>query len=172
MIKSNSIDSFHFCSALWEFMTAPNECLQRRVYNVTAMSFTPEELVEKLYKYVPELRVTYTPDSRQTIGRISFFSRSLFPPSSLFITSISYIRKKSQILADSWPQVFDDSDARRDWKWQPKYNLDNLVDLMVHDVRENYLKKDSNGNGNGKWWSEQQQRQRRQCPAKQMKLNA
>lgn len=49
-------------------MTAPNECLQRRVYNVTAMSFTPEELVEKLYKYVPELRVTYKPDSRQNIG--------------------------------------------------------------------------------------------------------
>lgn len=49
-------------------MTAPNDCLQRRVYNVTAMSFTPEELVEKLYKYVPELRVTYKPDSRQNIG--------------------------------------------------------------------------------------------------------
>lgn len=54
-------------------MTAPNECLQRRVYNVTAMSFTPEELVEKLYKYVPELRVTYKPDSRQNIGKNKFF---------------------------------------------------------------------------------------------------
>ncbi|XP_031638888.1 L-threonine 3-dehydrogenase, mitochondrial [Contarinia nasturtii] len=99
--------------SLWEFMTAPSECLQRRVYNVTAMSFTPEELVEKLYKYVPELRVTYRPDSRQNI-------------------------------ADSWPQVFDDSDARRDWNWKPKYDLDKLVDLMVQDVRENYLKKDCN----------------------------
>lgn len=73
MIKSNSIDLldrfFCCCSSLWEFMTAPNECLQRRVYNVTAMSFTPEELVEKLYKYVPELRVTYKPDSRQNIGK-------------------------------------------------------------------------------------------------------
>lgn len=52
-------------------MTAPNECLQRRVYNVTAMSFTPEELAEKLYKYVPELRITYKPDSRQNIGKAS-----------------------------------------------------------------------------------------------------
>lgn len=50
-------------------MTAPNECLKRRVYNVTAMSFTPEELAEKLYKYVPELRITYKPDSRQNIGK-------------------------------------------------------------------------------------------------------
>lgn len=51
-------------------MTAPNESLRRRVYNVTAMSFTPEELVDKLTKYVPELRVTYKPDSRQHIGRL------------------------------------------------------------------------------------------------------
>lgn len=56
-------------SALLEFMTAPNECLQRRVYNVTAMSFTPEELVDKLYKYVPDLHVSYNPDSRQHIGK-------------------------------------------------------------------------------------------------------
>lgn len=50
------------------------------------------------------------------------------------------------VLADAWPQVFDDSDARRDWKWQPKYNLEKLVDLMVRDVKNNYI---SNGNGNG-----------------------
>lgn len=49
-------------------MTAPKDQLRRRVYNVTAMSFTPEELVAKLSKYVPELRVTYNPDSRQEIG--------------------------------------------------------------------------------------------------------
>lgn len=48
-------------------------------------------------------------------------------------------------LADTWPQVFDDSDARRDWKWKPKYDLDKLVDLMVRDVRANYLKDVDNG---------------------------
>ncbi|KAG4072649.1 hypothetical protein HA402_004738 [Bradysia odoriphaga] len=101
--------------SLLEFMTAPKEKLQRRVYNVTAMSFTPEELVDKLSKYVPELRVTYNPDSRQEI-------------------------------ADSWPQVFDDSEARADWNWKPKYDLDALVDFMVKDVRDNYI----NINGNGK----------------------
>lgn len=89
-------------------MRTPSDQLKRRVYNVTAMSFTPEELVDKLSKYVPDLHVTYNPDSRQDI-------------------------------ADSWPQVFDDSDARRDWNWKPKYDLDSLVDLMVRDVKENYL---------------------------------
>ena len=89
-------------------MRAPSDQLKRRVYNVTAMSFTPEELVEKLSAHVPELHVSYKPDSRQEI-------------------------------ADSWPQVFDDSEARRDWNWKPKYDLDSLVDLMVRDVKENYI---------------------------------
>lgn len=89
-------------------MRAPSDQLKRRVYNVTAMSFTPEELVDKLSKYVPDLHVSYNPDSRQDI-------------------------------ADSWPQVFDDSEARRDWNWKPKYDLDSLVDLMVRDVKENYI---------------------------------
>lgn len=52
----------------------------------------------------------------------------------------------SVVSADAWPQVFDDSDARRDWKWQPKYDLEKLVDLMVRDVKNNYI---SNGNGSG-----------------------
>lgn len=89
-------------------MTAPEEQLKRRVYNVTAMSFTPEELVEKLSKYIPRLSVTYKPDARQ-------------------------------LIADSWPQVFDDSEARKDWGWRPKYDLDKLVEFMVQDVQENYI---------------------------------
>lgn len=56
--------------SLLEFMIAPAEKLQRRVYNVTAMSFTPEELVSKIAKYVPELHVSYRPDSRQAIGMV------------------------------------------------------------------------------------------------------
>lgn len=72
-ISINAIN-FDVCFLYWdrsllEFMTAPNENLRRRVYNVTAMSFTPEELVQKLTKYVPELRVTYKPDTRQNIGK-------------------------------------------------------------------------------------------------------
>lgn len=89
--------------SLWEFLTAPPELLKRRVYNVTAMSFTPEELAEELRKYVPNLEVTYRPDSRQ-------------------------------LIADSWPQVFDDSEARADWGWQHKCSLQQLVETMVKEV--------------------------------------
>lgn len=91
-------------------MTVPEEKLKHRVYNVTAMSFTPEELVDKIAKYVPELRVTYKPDSRQ-------------------------------LIADSWPQVFDDSEARRDWGWKHEYDLDKLVAEMMSDVGEHYKNK-------------------------------
>jgi threonine 3-dehydrogenase len=98
--------------SLLEFMTTPEEKLKRRVYNVTAMSFTPEELAEKLAQYVPQLRVSYKPDSRQ-------------------------------LIADSWPQIFDDSDARADWGWQHEYDLNKLVQDMVKSVKENYI--DKNG---------------------------
>lgn len=55
-------------------MTAPSEKLQRRVYNVTAMSFTPEELSSEISKHIPELTVTYNPDTRQEIGKILFLN--------------------------------------------------------------------------------------------------
>lgn len=51
-------------------MTAPSEKLQRRVYNVTAMSFTPEELAAEIAKHIPELTVSYNPDTRQDIGEM------------------------------------------------------------------------------------------------------
>lgn len=46
------------------------------------------------------------------------------------------------IAADSWPQVFDDSEARRDWNWKPEVGLDDLVTLMIKEVKEKM-----NGNG-------------------------
>jgi threonine 3-dehydrogenase len=59
--------------ALWEYMVTPAEKLKRRVYNVTAMSFTPEELSAAIAKHVPEIKVTYRPDSRQQIGEYITF---------------------------------------------------------------------------------------------------
>ncbi|XP_012267724.2 L-threonine 3-dehydrogenase, mitochondrial [Athalia rosae] len=97
-------------NALLQFLNAPDELLRRRVYNVTAMSFTPEELFSEIKKHVPNLQITYKPDSRQ-------------------------------LIADSWPQVFDDSEARQDWGWQHKYDISGLVSLMVRDVNQNWLGK-------------------------------
>ena len=49
-------------------LESPAEKLKRRTYNVTAMSFTPSEIVEAVRKHVPDLKATYNVDERQGIG--------------------------------------------------------------------------------------------------------
>jgi hypothetical protein len=36
--------------------------------------------------------------------------------------------------ADSWPQVFDDSEAREDWNWRHEYDINKLVTTMIEEV--------------------------------------
>jgi len=66
------------------------------------MSFTPEELAQELQKQMPELEVTY---------------------------DVDLVR---QAIADSWPQNFDDSNARKDWGWKHDYDLPELVQTMLN----------------------------------------
>lgn len=93
--------------SLIELMEAPQENLKLRTYNVAAVSFTPEELVEAVKKHIPNLQVTYKPDQRQKI-------------------------------ADSWPQVFEDINARRDWGWKHEYDLDELCKAMINALKPYY----------------------------------
>ena len=51
-----------------DLINAPNERLTRRVYNVGAMSFTPDELCESIRPHVPNFEMTYQPDFRQDIA--------------------------------------------------------------------------------------------------------
>ncbi len=39
-------------------------------------------------------------------------------------------------IADSWPMVFDDSNARKDWNWNPKYDLAGLVKKMFEELKK------------------------------------
>jgi len=91
--------------SLLEYLEAPSDLLKRRTYNVTAMSFTPRELVAEVRKHFPELKVAYKPDDRQDI-------------------------------ADTWPQVFDDSEARRDWGWAHRHDLTDMCQVMFRNLRE------------------------------------
>ncbi|XP_065691629.1 L-threonine 3-dehydrogenase, mitochondrial [Patagioenas fasciata] len=88
--------------ATLEVMEAPSETLSMRTYNISAMSFTPEELAQEVQKHVPELQVTYKVDDVR------------------------------QAIADSWPMNFDDRNARRDWGWKHDYDLPELVTTMFN----------------------------------------
>jgi len=95
--------------SLHEMMIAPSENLSCRVYNVAAMSFTPDVLYKAVQKHVPNLEIKYNVDDRQKI-------------------------------ADSWPEVFDDSQAREDWGWKHHVDLDQLVDVMITNLKRIYKK--------------------------------
>jgi nucleoside-diphosphate-sugar epimerase len=51
---------------------------------------------------------------------------------------IEYKPDFRQAIASSWPASIDDSEAKKDWGWQPKYNLSALVDIMMTEVRKQY----------------------------------
>ncbi|SFZ80277.1 NAD-dependent epimerase/dehydratase. Putative L-threonine 3-dehydrogenase [Tenacibaculum maritimum NCIMB 2154] len=81
----------------------------RTSYNLSAISFTPEEIAREIQAYVPNFNITYAPDFRQAI-------------------------------ADSWPQVIDDSSAREDWGWSHQFDLP----LMTKDIITNLRAKKEN----------------------------
>ena len=49
---------------------------------------------------------------------------------------IRYAPDQRQAIADSWPASIDDSAARRDWGWQPQYNLQRMTHDMLAHLRE------------------------------------
>ena len=84
-----------------KIMAAPAEQIKiRSSYNLSSMSFSPEEIYEAIRAKYPEFAISYNPDFRQKI-------------------------------ADSWPHSIDDTNAREDWGWEHKFDLDDLVEVMV-----------------------------------------
>lgn len=51
---------------------------------------------------------------------------------------IAYEPDFRQAIADSWPQVLDDSRARADWGWQHKVGTQDLVELMLQYLTHHY----------------------------------
>jgi len=53
---------------------------------------------------------------------------------------IAYEPDFRQMIADSWPNSIDDSEARKDWGWQPKYNLEEMTADMLFHLEKKYSK--------------------------------
>jgi len=113
-------------------MALPPESVKQRTYNVTAMSFTPDEIAKSVQRHVPDLQVTYKPDwnGRQLIGMSSIENQYCNKGRNFIL--------QFMVAADSWPQVFDDSEARAEWNWKPQYDIDGMVDIMIDALKPKY----------------------------------
>jgi len=45
-----------------------------------------------------------------------------------------------QAIADSWPQSIDDSAARKEWNWNPSYNLSTMTKDMIGKLSKRFEK--------------------------------
>ena len=79
----------------------PKKLKHRNAFNVTAMSFAPEDIAAEVKKLVPNFTMDY---------------------------SVDPVR---QAIAESWPNYMDDSAAREQWGWQPAYDLPAMAKDMI-----------------------------------------
>jgi len=92
--------------AVLELMDAdPARLEHRNAFNLTAFSFTPEELAAEIRRHIPRFEISYDIDPAR------------------------------QAIADSWPQSIDDSAARAEWGWRHEYDLAAMVADMLAKLR-------------------------------------
>ncbi len=74
------------------------------------------------------------------IAAMSFSPEELAEAIKKFIPEfkISYKPDSRQEIANSWPESIDDSQAKNDWGWKAKVNLDKLVKSMLQGLRYSF----------------------------------
>jgi len=55
---------------------------------------------------------------------------------------ITYDPDFRQAIADTWPRSIDDTAAREEWGWKPKYDLSKMVEVMLTKVAEKLGRQD------------------------------
>lgn len=84
----------------------PDRLEHRNAFNVTAMSFSPEEIYKEIKKSFSDFAMNYEVDP------------------------------VLQAIADSWPNKMDDSAAREQWGWKPEYDLPAMTKDMIQKLSE------------------------------------
>jgi nucleoside-diphosphate-sugar epimerase len=93
--------------ATLQLMDAPAENIHiRSSYNLTGVSFTPEQLAQAIQKQLPSFTISYAKEDPR------------------------------QAIADSWPGSIDDSVAQKDWGWKPSYTMDEMVEDMLKNLKK------------------------------------
>lgn len=82
----------------------PSKLKHRNAFNVSAMSFAPEEIAAEVTRLIPEFTMDYEVDPLR------------------------------QSIADSWPNSMDDSAAKEEWGWQPDYDLPRMCRDMIEKL--------------------------------------
>jgi nucleoside-diphosphate-sugar epimerase len=91
---------------------APKSTIKHSVYNVTSFSLSAGEFRDWVVKFFPDAKVSFEPDV------------------------------KRQTIVDSWPADLDDSAARRNWLWQPDYDVNrSFAEYLVPNIGNMYKKK-------------------------------
>ncbi len=96
-------DALNAISSLME--ADASKLIHRNAFNISAMSFAPEEIFAEIKKHIPEFTITYDVDPMR------------------------------QSNADSWPNSLDDSVARQEWGWNPKYDLSSMTIDMLEKLK-------------------------------------
>lgn len=93
-------------AALHDLMEAdPARLVHRNGYNVASMSFSPEILFAKIRERIAGLEVQYCIDPIK------------------------------DAISEGWPNSLDDSCARTEWDWSPKWGMDAMIDDMIAALR-------------------------------------
>ncbi len=82
----------------------PAKLRHRNSFNITAMSFCPEDQAAYIRRYIPHFEISY---------------------------EIDPVR---QALANSWPNSLEDYAARVEWGWSPQYDLDATTRDMLETL--------------------------------------
>lgn len=82
----------------------PTRLIHRNAFNIASMSFAPETVFAAIKKHKPDFEMTYDVDPLK------------------------------QGIADSWPDMMDDSCARNEWDWEPTYDLESMTKDMLEKL--------------------------------------
>ena len=51
---------------------------------------------------------------------------------------IEYVPDNRQAIADKWPRLIDDQEAKKDWNWKHEFNLDAITKTMLTALSDKY----------------------------------